>query len=58
VVPVKVIGAVMVNRPGIFEGPWRVAWTNHTVYAGLAITAHDESQVSEAKFPGLRIEAK
>ena len=26
-----------------------------TVYAGLAITAHDESQVSEAKFSGLEI---
>jgi regulation of enolase protein 1 (concanavalin A-like superfamily) len=26
-----------------------------TVYAGLAITAHDENQVSEAKFSGLEI---
>jgi hypothetical protein len=29
----------------------------NTVYAGLAITAHDEGRVSEAKFRGLRIEA-
>ena len=27
-----------------------------TVYAGLAITAHDASQTSEARFSGLRVE--
>ena len=30
----------------------------NTVYAGLAITSRDESQVTEAKFSGLRIERR
>jgi WD40 repeat protein len=30
----------------------------NTVYAGLAITSHDESQVSEAKFSGLEIHGR
>jgi regulation of enolase protein 1 (concanavalin A-like superfamily) len=38
------------GQPVIFDPPLA-----STVYPGLAITAHDESQVSEAKFSGLEI---
>ena len=41
------------GEPLTFESP-----LPKTVYAGLAITAHDASQTSEAKFDGLKIEPR